>query len=204
MKTSLFTTGRKLALAGAVCLTAGCLTVAAVSALADPPSPASDQGAPNDMNMMPPMGGPGFHRSFDDLDANKDGKIDRTEFNRPPPDPFDRMDTNHDGTISKDEFDAFKPHVMMFRFDGQPPPDGMEGMDDGPDGGHGQRMERRIIMRMGPPDLKALDTNGDGKVSFDEFAAPMKDHFNQLDANHDGSLSDDELKGDMPPPPQGR
>jgi len=127
--------------------------------------------------------GPHMRRDFAELDANKDGQVDRAEFDRPAPDPFDAMDKDHNGTVSQAEFDAFKPDVVFFRGD-----------PDGPPPGFGPRR------RMGPPDLKALDANGDGKVSFDEFAAPMKDHFDHIDANHDGALSDDELKADGPPP----
>jgi len=48
-----------------------------------------------------------------------------------------------------------------------------------------------------------MDANKDDKVTFDEFAAPMKEHFNDMDKNHDGVLQGDELpkmRGDMPPP----
>ena len=31
-----------------------------------------------------------------------------------------------------------------------------------------------------------LDADGDGRWSFEEMAAPIREHFNQLDANHDG------------------
>jgi len=103
---------------------------------------------------------------------------------------FADIDTNKDGTISQAEFEAFKPKGP----DGGPPPGGPE---DDPGGRPGGRMFHH---RMGPPDLKPLDANGDGKVSFEEFAAPMKDHFARLDTNKDGFLDADELKA--PPPPR--
>ncbi|MBW8880535.1 MAG: EF-hand domain-containing protein [Asticcacaulis sp.] len=132
-----------------------------------------------------PWGPPPLHRDFSALDANKDGQLDRKEFEAPPPDPFDAMDANHDGKVSQAEFDAFKPDVVFMRLDGPPPP-------GAPGRGFGMHMQ---------PETRSLDGNGDGKVSFDEFAKPMKDHFDRLDANHDGVLSDDELRADLPPPP---
>ena len=52
------------------------------------------------------------------------------------------------------------------------------------------------------PDLKRLDTDKDGKVSLEEFIAPMKAHFARMDANKDGFLDETELKA-PPPPPEG-
>ncbi len=51
--------------------------------------------------------------------------------------------------------------------------------------------------------LKRLDANKDGKVSFEEFVAPMKARFGKLDVNHDGFLDATELKA-PPRPPEGR
>ncbi len=102
----------------------------------------------------------------------------------PPPPAFETIDSNKDGAISKAEFQAFAAHM---------PP-------HGPHDGH---MHHRLM----PMDVGALDKNGDGKVSFDEFAAPMKAHFAELDANHDGFLQTSELPqlprdgGGMPPAP---
>lgn len=92
---------------------------------------------------------------------------------------FSDIDTNSDGVISQAEFDAFTPK-------------GPEGRD-GPNGHGGPH-------HMGPPDLKTLDSNGDGKVSYDEFSARSKALFDKLDSDHDGALSEAELKA---PPPRG-
>jgi len=99
---------------------------------------------------------------------------------------FDAVDTNHDGTISKAEFQAFAAHV--------------------PAHGPGGPGDRHVFHRVMPIDIKTLDTNGDGKVSFEEFAAPMKTHFAEMDTNHDGFLQANEMPrpgGDMPPSPPG-
>jgi hypothetical protein len=46
-----------------------------------------------------------------------------------------------------------------------------------------------------------MDTNHDGKVSEDEFLAPMREAFRSMDADHDGSLDDSEEPHGPPPPP---
>ena len=42
--------------------------------------------------------------------------------------------------------------------------------------------------------FKKMDTDGDGKISADEFAAAGKEKFTKMDTNGDGKLSADELK----------
>jgi Ca2+-binding EF-hand superfamily protein len=42
--------------------------------------------------------------------------------------------------------------------------------------------------------LKRLDTDGDGKLSLAEFAAPSERMFDRLDKNHDGVITPDEMK----------
>jgi hypothetical protein len=99
---------------------------------------------------------------------------------------FDAVDTNHDGTISKTEFQAFVAHAPV-------------GGPHGP-GGPG----RHFVRQMMPMDIKTLDTDGDGKISLEEFATPMKAHFAELDTNHDGFLDANELPpphDGLPPPP---
>jgi hypothetical protein len=112
---------------------------------------------------------------------------------------FSDIDTNKDGTISQAEFEAFKPKGPEGR-DGPPPPP--EGRGEGPGGprGHDGPGGHGGPRRMGPPDLKTLDTNGDGKVSLAEFTAHAKVMFDKIDTDHDGVLSETELKA---PPPRG-
>jgi hypothetical protein len=52
---------------------------------------------------------------------------------------------------------------------------------------------RTRVMVMGPQGAGSLDSDGDGLVSREEFAAPMNDHFGRMDKNGDGRLSGDEL-----------
>lgn len=54
--------------------------------------------------------------------------------------------------------------------------------DHGGRGGHGER-------------FRAMDTNGDGKVTRAEAEASAKSRFDEMDANKDGKLTGDELPG---------
>ena len=89
---------------------------------------------------------------------------------------FSDIDSNADGMISPAEFAAFKPKRPDSDRDRPPPPNG------------------RMHMHFRGYDVKRLDTDKDGKVSPEEFSAPMKDHFNRLDTNKDGFLDEAELK----------
>ncbi|MGN6209374.1 EF-hand domain-containing protein [Asticcacaulis sp.] len=101
---------------------------------------------------------------------------------------FSDIDTNKDGVISQAEFDAFRPK--------RPDGDHWRGREHG--GPHG----REGAMPFHGPDLKRLDTDKDGRISLEEFSAPMKAHFARMDANKDGYLDENELKA-PPPPPEG-
>jgi len=44
--------------------------------------------------------------------------------------------------------------------------------------------------------IGALDINGDGKISLEEYEAGPLLKFNRLDANHDGTLSPQEMESE--------
>lgn len=62
---------------------------------------------------------------------------------------------------------------------------------------------RSRVMVMAPHGPGALDRDGDGQVTREEFAAPMNDHFARLDSDGDGRLSTAELSARRAPEGEG-
>lgn len=99
------------------------------------------------------------------LDKDGDGKITRDEYQGPAP-LFDRLDKDGDGSIGRDEL----PRPPATPKKGQARPAGA--------------MADR---------LKAMDTDGDGKLTRAEYQGNAK-LFDRLDADSDGTLTGDELR----------
>jgi len=150
---------------------------------------------------------------FDKLDTNKDGKLNEADRAAHQDEMFDKLDTDKNGSISRAEFAA--AHQM-----GPDGPGAREGMKRGP-GEHGERGGKMGMMMM-----RMADTNNDGSVTRDEFAAAAAKQFDAMDTNKDGKLTKEERQaahqkmrgmmggkrggpggrfdhdmGDMPPPP---
>lgn len=129
-------------------------------------------------------------------DTNKDGAISREEFMAKAAEHFAKLDTNKDGKISLAEFKAVRE--MHHPEPGRRGPHGPGGPDGGADGGPGGRQGGAMGM-MPPPGgpggnmLARLDTNGDGKISRAEFAAPGDKRFDLIDTNHDGQIDQAEM-----------
>jgi hypothetical protein len=112
---------------------------------------------------------------------------------------FDELDLNHDGKLEPDEME--KAHHAMMETHGDCDPEmmrhmhemhGMGGMEEGDM--HGKH-EIAIHMIHDLHDFDRLDVNKDGKVTFEEFAAPLRKAFDAIDSKHQGFIDRDEWNG---------
>ena len=146
-----------------------------------------------DEHFKPPM-------PLAELDQNKDGRVTRSEIDRELRERFAAADADRNGTLDPEEFE----HARTLLPEGAPgffgpmtipapPPDGDDGPPLPPPG------FARQNRAWGPPDparlFKHLDWNLDGELSFEEFAAPVRQIAMRLDRNGDGVVEQDELKG---------
>lgn len=111
------------------------------------------------------------------LDKNRDGSLSSEEIDAAP-EVLRALDKDEDGTLTPEEL---RPRRERSR-DGR----------DGADGRDGERPGRRnnFFMRH--------DSNSDGVVTREEFAAGMDEQFNRLDANHDGQIDAEEAANSGP------
>jgi Ca2+-binding EF-hand superfamily protein len=156
--------------------------------------------ANNDMvierDEVPESGRAAFDRLLKLGDANNDGKLDFEEFRAMAgklralspanPDRLKAMDKDGDGKVSKAEFTG--PEALFGRIDADK--DGFLTQEEAakfvaanPGAGAGAPM---ILER-----LRAMDKDGDGKVSKDEFTGP-EPMFARLDADKDGFITREE------------
>ncbi|WP_162305829.1 EF-hand domain-containing protein [Oleisolibacter albus] len=104
--------------------------------------------------------GPGAQAMWEKMDTNKDGVVDEAEFKAARAEMFKRMDKDGDGKISKADFPAAMDQARTQR--------------------HAE-MQNRMFDQ--------LDTNKDGFVTADEFAAGAGKGFERFDRNDDGKLT---------------
>lgn len=111
------------------------------------------------------------------MDLDGDGKVSREEF-RGPERFFDLLDANSDGFVDEAEAKAARER--------RGGPGGGQGRGpDGRPGGEGAERRREH--------LKAMDTDGDGRVSKEEWQGRMP--FERLDQNGDGFLDAKDREG---------
>lgn len=123
------------------------------------------------------------------MDANGDGEVTRDEFAAMHAEMFAKLDADKNGKLTKEERHA--GHMKMMRHGGEHGPHAM-----GPHHGPGDARVHVFEMRGDGPG--EMDADKDGKISPDEFAAPMKRAFEQLDADKSGFLEEGErAKGPM-------
>lgn len=125
-------------------------------------------------------------------DADGDGEVSRDEFMAMHADMFARLDTDKNGKLSKAEREAAHAGRMKLLHGGE---HGAMAM-----GAHGPGEKRvhMIELRHGGDGHGPMDANKDGKISPDEFAAPLKKAFEAMDADKSGFLEAGErAKGPM-------
>lgn len=134
--------------------------------------------------------------AFTQADVNKDGKLDRADFEARREARrnamFDRLDGDRNGQLSRAEFTAAGPR-------GTEGPDGRESRghrrgpdgERGPGGGHGRHFGHGGPGGPGGPGGmgRLADSNKDGAVSQAEFVAAALQRFDSTDANKDGKVT---------------
>ncbi len=111
------------------------------------------------------MGPRGEIFQFEEVDANKDGKITQEEIAAHFKARFDAADTDKDGTLSAEEMAAQMQVKQAEKLN--------------------KRAKHMIVDR---------DADNDGKLSFEEMQSKRADRmFNRVDANEDGAISAEEF-----------
>jgi Ca2+-binding EF-hand superfamily protein len=159
----------------------GTALLAAAPALAQPAaSPAGPPaGAPAPGG---PAAGPRAERGpgamFNQVDANKDGKVTWEEGWAFIQQRFAAADPDKDGSLTQKEMEAARLRP------------GRAGPEGGPPGPQRERMVGMMF--------RGLDANRDGVVTLEEIRPMAEARFRSLDANGDGAVTRDEL----PTPPR--
>jgi Ca2+-binding EF-hand superfamily protein len=104
------------------------------------------------------------------LDTDRDGALSADEINAAP-DALRALDKDNDGIVSGEELRPRRPDRDRER-------------GDRPEGGEGRRGMGGFIMR--------LDSNQDGVVTREEYAAGQDEQFNRMDKNQDGQIDAEE------------
>lgn len=189
-------TPRALVLAASVlALSAGTVATTFAQDATPPATPEAQAPAPDSGRALPLR----MEVFFNLLDKNADGKIDADEAATFQKAIFDAVDANHDGTLSKDEFPRFAG------MGGKPGPrDGMrmhDRDDRGPGDFRGWPGRPGGMMRDGQGPMMGPDGKGPRFDRDGKDGRPLRPTFESLDTNHDGTLSPDEFAAGAPKPP---
>lgn len=129
---------------------------------------------------------------FEHVDANKNGMLERSEFDADVDGLFKKIDKNADGVIDRNEL--------------PPPPRGANGAPPPPRRAPGEGQNNAPAHPpIAPPPFLMEDENGDGKLTRAEFDANAERFFTTADKNGDGAISREEADSMRdafrPPPP---
>jgi len=106
--------------------------------------------------------------SFEAMDSNGDGKVSPDEHAVATGQMFEKMDTNRDNKVTAAEMTAAHQNITGKK----------------PEKGEMTAVEK----------IKTMDTNGDGVLTLEEYAAGSQWMFGQMDTDHDGYLTKAEVK----------
>jgi Ca2+-binding EF-hand superfamily protein len=153
----------------------------------------------------------GRQEMYQRLDTNRDGKISREEW-RGRAEGFAKLDTNADGFLTPEEMQAGRfqrdgsarrgPRMMDQNHDRQVSRDEWKGpaeVFDRLDTNHDGSLTREEFAagrqhdRGGRRGLRSMDQNNDSQISREEWKGPAE-LFNRLDSNNDGVITSDEIK----------
>jgi hypothetical protein len=115
---------------------------------------------------------------FGRADTNGDGFVSKDEFAAGRDKMFAKLDANGDGTIDQAEIDKMREAWQQRRAE--------KAKADGTTQADKPKREHKGF-------LARLDTDSDGKVTTQEFAAAGDRMFAKFDANGDGKLAQDEM-----------
>lgn len=158
----------------AAMLGAALLAAAALPALAQPgPGPGAGPGG----------GARGPAAMFDQVDANRDGRVSWEEGWGFVQQRFAAADRDHDGALTQEEMQAAWPMGGHRRGAGR----------NGPAGEAGQQAASSRRSYWQGAMFRALDANRDGRLTLEEVRPAAEARFRAFDANLDNVVSRDEL-----------
>lgn len=109
---------------------------------------------------------------------------------------FDRVDTNKDGSINRDEF--AKAHEQRIEKRVEIRKERQQGAKDGKNAQKQAWRTQHGMGGMGGRMIVMADTNKDGKITLAEAQALALQHFDQMDTNHDGQVTPEERRAARP------
>ena len=128
---------------------------------------------------------------FDQMDADENGQVSKTEYNTMLAERFKRGDANEDGMITmtemeKSRFARFLPELAEKIFEQQ-------------DVDNNGQISRGEMKDVGRQRFARMDDNTDGQITKKEFEAQIaNERFVHMDANRDGMISKTEFKAAKP------
>ncbi|HEY1448938.1 MAG TPA: hypothetical protein VGF33_10405 [Caulobacteraceae bacterium] len=169
------------------------LLIALAAPHAAPAAPVADTRvfiSPSGEPFRPDASAPdGYEAWFARVDANHDGRIDRTELRADATQFFKRLDTDGDGVIDGFEVAAYEKTVAPeLDISGQ-------GFARG-----GSSTVEVTSLLSDPEPVSGADVNLDSRITLAEWLAAADRRFDLLDTRHLGYLTHDALKALLPKP----